>query len=133
MYYCCYLCLYAGRPCRTSLAHQCADGHSCISKWLVCDGNIDCPDGSDEDNSLCGASPTSVIHPGTLSKISILLSCTLSNLLQSVQSHLMQLHPLYRTTYACVGNCSTGLCKYYVQNVLAGYNCYSSLAITACT
>ena len=32
----------------------CADAVKCIANDLFCDGEINCPDGSDEDNDTCG-------------------------------------------------------------------------------
>lgn len=32
----------------------CADALTCIKADLFCDGEVNCPDGSDEDNKMCG-------------------------------------------------------------------------------
>ncbi|VDL70911.1 unnamed protein product [Nippostrongylus brasiliensis] len=36
---------------------RCADGILCIHKRWMCDGRIDCPDHSDEDESVCSKRP----------------------------------------------------------------------------
>lgn len=35
-------------------SRPCADAIKCISTDLFCDGELNCPDGSDEDNRTCG-------------------------------------------------------------------------------
>ena len=35
----------------------CRDRHFCIHEAWTCDGDKDCPDGTDEDEDLCGAKP----------------------------------------------------------------------------
>ncbi|KAL1251460.1 hypothetical protein QQF64_019256, partial [Cirrhinus molitorella] len=33
--------------------YLCADGRSCVSESWLCDGELDCPDGSDETPTIC--------------------------------------------------------------------------------
>ncbi|XP_026091548.1 low-density lipoprotein receptor-related protein 1B [Carassius auratus] len=33
--------------------YLCVDGHSCVSESWLCDGELDCPDGSDETPTIC--------------------------------------------------------------------------------
>lgn len=35
-------------------SRPCADALTCIAINLFCDGELNCPDGSDEDNKTCG-------------------------------------------------------------------------------
>ena len=32
---------------------KCADDLQCIMEWYMCDGEHHCPDGSDEDETIC--------------------------------------------------------------------------------
>ena len=32
---------------------KCVDGLQCIPEWYMCDGEQDCLDGSDEDETIC--------------------------------------------------------------------------------
>ena len=41
---------------------MCADALKCIAIDLFCDGELNCPDGSDEDNQTCGKWSTSLPH-----------------------------------------------------------------------
>ena len=36
----------------------CRDQHFCIHQAWACDGDKDCPDGTDEDEDLCGEKPS---------------------------------------------------------------------------
>ena len=41
----------------------CKDGGTCVHQGLVCDGYLHCPDGSDEDQTMCSQCPKQFGYP----------------------------------------------------------------------
>uniref|UniRef100_A0A672NBG1 Low-density lipoprotein receptor-related protein 1B-like n=1 Tax=Sinocyclocheilus grahami TaxID=75366 RepID=A0A672NBG1_SINGR len=52
MFYCEYEIELKNELCDVE-EYLCADGHSCVSESWLCDGEHDCPDGSDETPTIC--------------------------------------------------------------------------------
>lgn len=47
--------------CRDDSYFKCRSGDRCIAKSLICDGVADCPDASDESDTMCEETPTLAI------------------------------------------------------------------------
>ena len=57
------ICDSGWNVCRNSTMHLCADKSKCIHNDLMCDGYVHCPDGSDENESVCGSCPRNFGYP----------------------------------------------------------------------
>ena len=55
--------LEESETCKLPWMFNCSDSHHCIHKDLVCDGHVQCDDGSDEDEDLCKVCPTPGKNP----------------------------------------------------------------------
>ncbi|UYV76348.1 CORIN [Cordylochernes scorpioides] len=57
------------RP-RCQLGHfRCHDGRGCLDQFRVCDGNVDCEDGSDEATNITCRESTNLICPPSHSQV----------------------------------------------------------------